>query len=396
MEQEKEGMGFMRGDFGRKMLSAGGVVVLVIGLILGSMVFENVDANEIVCIQDWGDGELHWNTNPGIKLQVFGKVTIYRKLADHEFDAPVMFNDNGIGKLKGRYQVELPLDIPRLTALHTKFNSQEAIEKSLIQSTINKVVYYTGPLMSSKESSAERKTDLIRFIIDQIDNGVYRTTQKVTTVEDQMSKEKRTVTVAEISIKDGKPERQETSVLNAYGIKIVNFAPRELEYDDTVKKQIADQQQITMQVQTARAQALEAEQRRITAEAGGKAAVMTAQYQEEEKKIRAIVGAEQKKEVAKIERDASEFTKQKDVLLGQGEAERKRLVMNADGALEKKLETYEKVMGRFAQEFGKQKWVPDIQMGGTTGNGNTAATMIDLLTTKVAKDLGLDMKIKEK
>lgn len=395
MEQVRGAAKLAGNNLGRTIVSAGGVILLVIGLVLGLKMLENVDANEIVCIQDWGDGELHWHTNPGIVWQGFGKVTTYSKLADREFDAPVMFNDNGTGKLKGQFQVELPLDIPHLNALHTKFNSQEAIEHSLVQTTIDKVVYMTGPLMSSKESSAERKTDLIRFITDQIDNGVYRTVQKTMTVEDQMSKEKRTVTIAEISMHDGKPERQETSVLSTYGIKVVNFAPRELVYDDTVKKQIADQQKITMQVQTARAQALEAEQRRITAEADGRAAVMKAQYEEEEKKIRAIVGADQRKEVARRDKEGAEFVKQKFILEGQGEAEKKRLIMNADGALEKKLDTYEKVMGRFAQEFSKQKWVPEVQMGVTGGNRNAAQEMIDLLATKTARDLGLDMKMRQ-
>ena len=383
-----------RSEFGRIVIAAIGFIAGIILLIFSGKVLEGVNADEIVCIQDWGDGELHWYTDAGIKWQGLGKVTTYWKLADRDFDAPVMFNDNGTGKLKGRYQVELPLDVSHLTALHTKFNSQEAIEHSLVQSTIDKVVYMTGPLMSSKESSAERKTDLIRYIIDQIDNGVYRTTQKVTTVEDQMSKEKRTVTVAEISMRDGRPERQETSVLNTYGIKIVNFAPRELEYDDTVKKQIADQQQITMQVQTARAQALEAEQRRITAEADGKAAVMKAQYEKEEEKVRAVVDAKKALEVAKLDKEAAEFTKQKDILIGQGAAEKRRLAMNADGALELKLKTYESVMAKFASEFAKQKWVPELQMGtnGTTTNGNAAVDMINLLTVKTAKDLGLDLK----
>lgn len=378
---------------GKIVISVMGFIAVIILLIVSGKIFEGVNADEIVVIQDPVDGELHWYASQGVKWQGLGKVTTYRKLADRDFDAPVMFNDNGTGKLKGRYQVELPLDAAHLTALHSKFNSQEAIEHSLVQSTIDKVVYMTGPLMSSKESSAERKTDLIRYITDQIDNGVYRTTQKIITVEDQMSKEKRTVTIAEISIREGKPERQETSVLNTYGIKIVNFAPRELEYDDTVKKQIADQQQITMGVQTARAQALEAEQRRITAEADGKAAVMKAQYEKEEEKVRAVVEARKNLEVARLEKEAAEFTKQKDILIGQGAAEKRRLAMNADGALELKLKTYESVMAKFASEFAKQKWVPELQMG-TNGsaNGNAAVDMINLLTIKTAKDLGLDLK----
>ncbi|MEK7130486.1 MAG: hypothetical protein AAB793_02420 [Patescibacteria group bacterium] len=70
--------------------------------------------------------------------------------------------------------------------------------------------------------------------------------------------------------------------------------------------------------------------------------------------------------------------------------------MNADGALEIKLNTYERVMAKFASEFAKQKWVPELQMG-TNGsaNGNAAVDMINLLTVKTAKDLGLDLKTRQ-
>jgi len=298
---------------------------------------ENVDADEILVVQHPTNGSLTFYTDPGLKYQGFGKVTFYKKLTGQELEAKIMFNDNGTGQMLGEYQVEMPLDAEHLRMIHTRYGNQGAVGKDLVKSTINKVVYMTGPLMSSKESSAERKTDLIRYIVDQIDNGVYRTTQRVMTVEDQMSKEKRTVTIAEISMKDGKAERQEEAVLSQFGIRVTNFAPRDLDYDDRVKKQIADQQAITMQVQTARAKALEAEQERITAEANGKAKVMTAQYEKEQEKIKEVVMAEQRLAVAKLDALSAEQTKRKEILLGEGESQRKKLVMAADGALEKKL-----------------------------------------------------------
>ncbi|MEK7603820.1 MAG: hypothetical protein AAB461_01735 [Patescibacteria group bacterium] len=56
----------------RKMLAliVAGVTLLAI-LILSGKIWENVDANEIVVIQDPIDGELNWYTTAGIKWQGF-------------------------------------------------------------------------------------------------------------------------------------------------------------------------------------------------------------------------------------------------------------------------------------------------------------------------------------
>ena len=53
-------------------------------------------------------------------------------------------------------------------------------------------------------------------------------------------------------------------------------------------------------------------------------------------------------------------------------------------------------MERFAEAIEKQKWVPEIQMGGMKDGGNTAMTLIDMLSVKAAKDLSLDMKVPNK
>ncbi len=73
--------------------------------------------------------------------------------------------------------------------------------------------------------------------------------------------------------------------------------------------------------------------------------------------------------------------------------------MEADGALQQKLETYQKVMGYFANAIEKQKWVPEIQMGagvGGSGGGDAAMKLIEMLSVKTAKDLALDLKVPNK
>ena len=121
-----------------------------------------------------------------------------------------------------------------------------------------------------------------------------------------------------------------------------------------------------MYVQTAIAAAKKAEQNAITVEKQGEAEAMKAKWDQEVIKARAVTESEQKKEVAKLDKEAAEFKKQELILLGQGEAERKKLVMNADGALEKKLEVYKEVNLRYAEAIEKYKgnWVPSVTMGG--------------------------------
>lgn len=113
----------------------------------------------------------------------------------------------------------------------------------------------------------------------------------------------------------------------------------------------------------------------------------------------AITQAQKELEVARLQKEAAELQKAREIVLGEGEATRKRLVMEADGALAQKLDTYEAVMQRFAAEFAKQKWVPEVVIGsggGGYGNGpgrNEAANLIHLLTAQALQDLGLDLKI---
>jgi hypothetical protein len=54
-------------------------------------------------------------------------------------------------------------------------------------------------------------------------------------------------------------------------------------------------------------------------------------------------------------------------------------------------------MGRFAAAIEKQKWVPEVQMGGGTGadGGSNAMTLIEMMSVKAAKDLSLDMRVKK-
>jgi len=410
-----------------------GVCALAVILTSRSLV-ETVDADEIMIRQDAIDGDLHVFTTAGMKWQGFGKITKYEKSDTLWFSIEnkpcdknsrsikTRFNDGANGWVCGSLRYELPRDEKTLVELHRVFGNREALEAQLIDPVIQKSVYMSGPLMSSKESYAERRTDLIQFIKDQTENGVYQTTrvtrrvavnelgitgETVVDTEDGKAPTVRykTIEVAVIDKdKNGNPLRQEVSPLARFGVKVYNFSITGIRYDQTVEKQIEKQQFETMEVQTAIAQAKKEEQRFRTEAAKGRASSEKARWEQEELKATAttlaqqekevaVTHAERRKDVASLDRDAAKLTKEKLILLGQGEAQRKKLVMTADGALTQKLDAWVKVNGLYAEQLGKQRWVPNVVMGGGGKNNSSAQGILDLFMAKTANDLQLDMSM---
>lgn len=369
--------------------------VFLFCLVFAGKLFENIDADEIVCIQSPVSGKLNWYTNAGIKWQGFGKTTRYFKLSNYGFSVPVRFNDGGHGTIIGSLNYEIPLEAGNLTQLHIKYGSQLAIQKSLVETVTNKCVYMTGPIMSSKESYAEKRTSLIFYIEDQIQNGVYKTTQKDVKTKDPITGAEKTVAVVDI-IKDddGLPARQEEAILSGYGIHISNFAVSKLDYEEVVENQIKQQQELAMKVQTAVASSKEAEQRAITVAKEGEANAAAAKWAQEVEKAKAVTLAQQQYEVSKLDALSAEQEKRKQILLGEGEGARKRLVMQADGALDKKLEAYVKVQAFWAEAMSKmaQPIVPSVTLGGGQGGSNGVMQLMEILGAKAAKDLALETK----
>lgn len=388
----------------RKIFAVGVIAIAaIVLLVITTMTFESMDANQIMVVQSPIDGELTWHTTAGIKWQGFGKITFYPKRDIHHFGEgdgiKIRFNDGAHARMFGSIQYEMPLDAPNLTQLHVQFGSREAIQRQLIETITNKSVYMTGPLMSSKESYAEKRNDLIRFVEDQVSHGVYQTTQKDMKVPDPMTGVEKTVTIVQLVMdKNGVPQRQEAAYLASFGIKPFNFAIDSLPYDLDVEAQIKQQQALTMEVQTEIAGAKKAEQRAITAEKEGQAAAAKSKWEQEVIKARVVTEAEQKLAVATLAAKAAEQTKREQILLGEGEAARKSLVMKADGALEKKLAAYIEVQKNWAENLAKYpgSLVPLIVSGDANGKaaaGSGTTELMDIFTVMALKNLGLDMTV---
>ena len=92
----------------------------------------------------------------------------------------------------------------------------------------------------------------------------------------------------------------------------------------------------------------------------------------------------------------ADLYKREQVLRGEGDAEYKRLVMQADGALALKTDVYREVMDRWATAFENFKGniVPAVVTGaGGHGQSNAFADMMGAMSVKALHDLSLDMSI---
>ena len=403
-------------EFGIKkiVMMVVGVILLIVSITFAGRMYEEVGAGEIVIIQDPVDGQLHVYNQPGLYWQQFGTATHYKKSTQFWFSKAkdqgdpadksikVRFNDGGHAQISGSVRVDLPIDEKSMVSLHTKYGSQEAIETQLIRTVIEKAVYMTGPIMSSKESYAEKRNDLISYIDDQASNGVYKTRQKETRGIDPLTNQEKTVMIVEIEKDSTKGNflRQEVSPIAMYHLALSNLSINSVDYDATVDKQIAAQQNATMQVQTAIAKSKEAEQQALTVEQQGKAEAAKAKWDQEVIKAKAVTEAQQQLEVATLAAKAAEQYKRTQILEGEGDAERKKLSMVANGALEQKLAAWVEVNKAYAGAMEQSTWVPTYVMGGGYGgsagsNSTGAAELIQLMMANTAKQISLDMNTKK-
>lgn len=384
-----------------------GIAIVAVSPIMITNLWENLDAHEIMVIQSPVSGDLVCYTDPGVKWQGFGKVTKYPRRATYSFGTigkddnskKLRFNDGGHANLYGAVNWEMPLACPEIIQIHKTFGSADGVESAAVAKMIDSAVYLAGPLMSSTESSGERRSELVQYINDQAENGVYVTHVIEKEITDPITNQKKVVTATEIVLNEkGLPKRQQGSILADFHIKLLPMAINEIRYDKIVEDQIAQRQQATTQVQIAQATAKKAEQEKLTIEAQGAATAAKAKWEQETIKAKAVTEAQQKLDVAILAAKEAEQYKREQVLRGEGDAERQRLVMAANGALDRKLEAYVDVQKVWADAFSKfgGQMVPGIVMGGGGGNASAAANaqqLVELLTAKTARDLNLDMSV---
>ena len=262
------------------------------------------------------------------------------------------------------------------------FGSEEALINNLVRPTLYKVVTACGPLMSSLESVSETRTDLIFYITDQLNNGVYKTRSIKEDVTNELTGDKETRVRAEIiSDKNGVGgyARQEVSPFSMYGITSGLVSILDIKYDKATQDQIDAQKSANLAVITAKTKSLEAIQRTVQITEEGKAAAEKAKWEQEREKAVAVTRAEQEREVSKLAAEKAEFEKKRIIAEGEAEAAANRAKVAAGLTPQERAEWDYKTAVGIAEALANSKvrWVPEVMMGGGSGN-NSAMDAVGL------------------
>lgn len=385
----------------RKIVYASVIAVVAI-LVLSSLssIGEDVKNEQIVVCQKPFTGNMEYWTTPGFKWQWFGTLTTYYKTQQLWFGSednnkkqqgnpiPVIFNDASDGLIYGSLRVKLPTDPKYMSRIQTDYNGMERLMEDLVRPTVTKVIYASGPLMSAFESYAEKKNNLIEYIADQLNNGVYTTTVQTVEVVDPITGEKKKNKIAVLIEDENAPggyRRSEDSPFRYYGLEIGQVAVSKIGYSDKVLKQIAQQQEANMLVQTSKARTTAAQQEAIRAEEEGKAVAMKAKWEQEKIKAVEVTKAEQEYEVSRLAALKANEVKKKIIAEGEAEAAANRAKVAAG------LTPQERAEWDYKTKVGVAKALSEIQLptivmsGGSGSNGGNAA--MDAMGLRMMTDL---------
>lgn len=369
----------------------------IVVMILTANLCEDANKSKNYVCQMPLTGNYHVWTEGGIQWQGFGNVEVYNKTSQVEFSdleknengyiatgknpaAALTFNDKGKGMIVGSFRVVLPVDKQNMEKIQRDFGSETALINNLVRPTLYKVITACGPLMSSLESVSETRTDLISYITDQLNYGVYKTRTIKEEVVNELTGDKEIRTRSEIVTTGenlvGGFARQETSPFSMYGITCGLVSITDIKYDRATQDQIDAQKQANLAVITAKTKSLEAIQRTIQITEEGKATAEKAKWEQEREKAVAVTKAEQEREVSKLAAEKAEFDKRRIIAEGEAEAAANRAKVAAGLTPQEAAEWKYKTQVGVAEALAKSEvsWVPKVMM---TGNGNSNGNAMD-------------------
>lgn len=348
----------------------------------------------------WSEGKLEWQGLGDVDAYSKTSQIVYEGLRKEGDDyvlvgenpaAKTTFNDNGKGYIIGSFRVEMPADTKSMEKIQEDYGSEEALINALVKPQLYKVITACGPLMSSLESVAETRTDLIAHITDQLNYGVYKTRVIKVQVPNTITGELETRNQADLIEDPNAPGgylRQEVSPFGKYGIKCGQVSVIDIKYDDDTQTQIDAQRNANLASITLKTQALEFQQKAIKAEEEGKAAAAEAKWKQEREKAVAVTKAQQEFEVAELEAKKAKQVALKVQAEGEAKAAANRALVQAGlTPLEKATIEKETAIG-IAQALANSnvRWVPEIIMNGGSGaNSAMDAVGINMLMDVVKK-----------
>jgi regulator of protease activity HflC (stomatin/prohibitin superfamily) len=322
---------------------------------------------------------------PGSYLRLFADVHTYQVSDMHYFSKSnldggagdesspihVRFNDGGTAEVSGAIKYRLPVDPVKRLKIHQDFKSYEAFKHDLIRQTVAEAMMQTATLMKAEESYSTRRSEFTSLVEDQIKIGIYDVTAREIKSADADGNE---LVDHEVFVKKdekGLPVIRKISPLSQYGVEVVSFTIKELDFDPTIEALIQKKKEAEQQKVVARANAEKAKQDAITAREQGNAKIATEKAEQDVQKIKEVTIAQKEFEVAKLRAQQAQQDALARITNGRAEAEVNKLKVAAGlTPLERANIDKETAIG-VASELAKVQFPGMMVLGGGGGNNPT-------------------------
>jgi hypothetical protein len=313
----------------------------------------------------------------------------------------IRFSDATTANVRGITQFILPSDEKEMILIHNTHRTPQSLVVKRLAPYTKECLQSSAQLMSSEKHYGGGRAQMAQDFLDQLKDGVYLLVTEENIVFDSLEMERKRVYQTEIQFdkKAGHPKRKLSSI-KEYGITVADAAITDVDYENKVDEKLVKIIDAVTKSSISKQELMTAQQQTLTAKAKGEQALVEIEYQQKQEQTKQVVEAQTKVKVAeqdklqqKIAYEGAILEAKKIKEMADANAYAKQRNMQADGALEMKLNAQVEVQRAWAEAFSKYTGavVPQIQTGGGPTN-NGALSFMDIMTAKTAKDFALDLK----
>lgn len=358
----------------------------------------------------------------GPKLKLFGRVIQFKKVMTVKFNdnldgnvsgrgksVMIRFNDAVTAQVDASIRFRIPTDPEHFRKMALDYRSQENLIVSSLIPVSREVIRNSGRMISAQEYIVGKGGEFEYAVLDQLKDGIYRLeTQEIKSEREDAivqegnrkieSKETIKYTVHIMLDDEGNRMRKENPLVQ-YNIEVAQATIESVDPEQKFKDMIGQQRDTAAEANIERQKAKKAEYKKQRIIAEGETEKAREKVEREIEQVKALIKAETERKrqeevvrMRKLELQAKKLESKSIKVIADAEAYKKQKIMQADGALELKLEALKEINKNYADAIKGAALVPEIVISSDGSGGGSSMDMVSLLTAKTARDLNLDMK----
>jgi len=314
----------------------------------------------------------------------------------------IRFSDATTANVKGITQYILPNDEKEMILIHNTHRTPVSLVSKRLAPYTKECLQSSAQLMTSEKHYGGGRAQMAQDFLDQLKEGVYLLKTEDVIEYDSLEKENKRVYRTEIQYDGKSAPKRKLSSIKEYEITVADAAITDVDYEEKVDDKLVKIIDAVTKSSISKQELMTAQQQTLTAKAKGEQALVEIEYQQKQEQTKQVVAAQTKVQVAeqdklqqKVAYEGAIFEAKKRQTLADVAAYEKRTTIQANGALEQKLEAYVDIQKAWADAFSKYTGnvAPQIISGGSGQVGNAGVNFMEMMAAKSAKDLLLDMKV---